>query len=147
MSQRIPPDDFERHRPRSSLYVVTHHLGHFLDDHLRAAPCRRMLPPGFHLINRRDQEDFGEREAVHRILCDLEHKSHPARCTLHAKPGGLKCACPLRDLQDVGPASARRQSVPEYGQSTQHTHVFMLLLKTDLHRQPLASNVRLPHQH
>jgi hypothetical protein len=42
------------------------------------------------LVNRRNQEDFGEREPVHRILSDLEHGSRRsdsrfAHCTLRAK--------------------------------------------------------------
>ena len=62
---------------------------------------RRRFPLHVHLVNRRYQEDFGERKAVDRILRDLEHGSRRSDsrlgyCTLRAKEGGPKWLVLLR---------------------------------------------------
>jgi hypothetical protein len=37
------------------------------------APCSRIRPLGFILVHRRHQKDFRQREAMNRVVRDLEH--------------------------------------------------------------------------
>ena len=78
--ERILPHHLQRHNLHSNLLFLANHHGPLLTDTFTPPPRGRIRPLGFYLVNRHHQKDFREREAMNRVVRDLEHN----RLLMHA---------------------------------------------------------------